>query len=511
MKRILSICLAALLLLTSLPLTACKTEPKEEAPTSYVLVKDSLSDHKIVRSDSAIRTSPEREATLVIRDAIVTATGVELERTTDYYNKNNPEAVAAVESAKEILIGHTNRKETTQALEGLQPYEYIIKVIGDKLVICGASDEGTLAAAEYFAANCLTPGTTVEFPLDYEVKGILDMSLSETHGVSYEAMGDVIITAYAKAYIDQRGNLINTEFWDAAETLEAMIDAYEQTGNAQYLEYAEGIAREKFSSNQKRTNWCYNNAYNDDIAWAVIGFTRLYQLTGKKDYLTIAKNNFDTMWARAYSPNVLGGGLWWKDDQKNVKNSCIQCPASIAACLLGKSLGDDSYYEKAKELMDWEFEVLFEPKTGKVYDCKNINGEYNYWASTYNQGTFVGACTLLHEKYGDQKYMDYAAKAVAYGMYSLENVDGVLNGEASGNDLIGFKGILTRWFYRYSKYTGDLDVLAWLQNNADVAYGNRNSKNLIWTAWANKTGEQNYDPWGCSAAVALLFNCEQWW
>ena len=97
-------------------------------------------------------------------------------------------------------------------------------------------------------------------------------------------------------------------------------------------------------------------------------------------------------------------------------------------------------------------------------------------------------------------------------MYSLDNVDGVLNGEGNGADGIGFKGILTRWFYRYAKYTNDLEVLSWLQKNADVAFGNRNSYNLIWTTWATATEDKkNLDPWGCSAALALLFNCEPWW
>lgn len=513
MKKIITLCLAALLLLTSLPLTACQTEaPKEETPTSLVLVKDSISEFKIVRSNGASRTSPEREAVLVVRDAIKTSAGVELARETDTYNKNDPEATAAVESAKEILVGQTNRKETAQALEGLQPQEYIIKVIGNKLVITGACEEGTLAAAEYFAANCLTAGATVELPWDYEVKGVLDMQFSETHNMTYEQMGNAIIEAYASTYINRAGKLTGTEFWDTAEIFEAMLDAYEQTENPKYLTYAENIAIKHFDASNANKNHL-NNMFNDDLAWMIIGLTRLYNFTGKQEYLRVAKNNFDQMWKRAYSPDVLDGGLWWKHDQQNTKNSCIQCPASIAACHLAKALKDDSYYEKAKITMEWEFEHLFNEKNGQVYDAINTtNGNVSQWASTYNQGTFVGACIMLHEKYGDQKYLDYAAKAVSYGMYSLENVDGVLNGEAAGNDLIGFKGILTRWFYRYAKYTGDLDVLAWLQHNADVAYGNRNSDNIIWTAWADKTQDrQAYDPWGASAAVALLFNCEQWW
>lgn len=518
MKKTFTLCLAALMLLTSIPLTACQnTEAPATtttpAPTSIVLVQDNKTEFKIIRSKSAARTSPERQATVVVKDAILNATGVEPERADDYYKKNDTEAVKAVETAKEILVGHTNRKETEEVIKDLKAHEFIIKVMGNKLVICGGSETATLHAANFFAANCVVPGSTlIEFALDYEYRGVVDMSVSSVHSMNYTQMGDAILKTYATTFIDRTGRLTGTEFWDTAEIMEAMLDAYEQTGNETYLGYAEGIAIKNFNANNAHVNHM-NNMYNDDLAWLIAGLVRLYDFTGKQEYLTVAKNHFDKMYQRAYSPNVLGGGLWWKHDQQNTKNSCIQCPASIAACRLGKALNDDSYYEKAKLTMEWEFEYLFNEKNGQVYDA--INTEKNnvsQWASSYNQGTFVGACMMLHEKYGDQKYLDYAKKAAYYGMTSLGNVDGVLSGEDSGADLPGFKGILTRWFYRYAEYTGDLDVLAWLQKNADAAYGNRNKHNLIWSNWATKTADQrNLDPWACSAAVALLFNCEPWW
>ena len=512
MKKFLTLCLATALLVSSLPLMGCnKDTPKEETPTSMVLVKDSASEYTIVRDKGAAKKSPELSAVLVIKNAILDATGVELNRSDDWIKPNDPASAEAAENGKEILVGHTNRKESTEAIKDLKEYEFIIKAMGNKLVICGGSETATLSAANFFAANCVTAGAVIELPLDYEYKGIIDMTASTTHNMFYTDMGAQIIAAYAENYFDRRGKLINTEFWDTAEIMEAMLDAYEQTGNQTYLTYAENIATGHFNADNPSANHL-NNMYNDDLAWMIIGLTRLYNFTGKTSYLKVAQNNFDQMYQRAYSPNVMGGGLWWKHDQQNTKNSCIQCPASIAACLLGKTLGDDSYYEKAKLTMEWEFANLFDSKTGRVYDAINTDGGCSTWASSYNQGTFVGACMLLHEKYGDQKYLDYAAKAANFGMYSLGNVDGVLSGEDTGADLPGFKGILTRWFYRYAEYVGDVSVLSWLQMNADAAFGNRNQYNMIWSNWANPTEDKkNLDPWGVSAAVALLFNCEQWW
>lgn len=521
MKKILTLCLSALLLLTSIPLSACQSEKSPETSTISI-VKDAATEYKIIRPQSAGRDSEVREAALLLRDLVKTATGVDMTRTDDYYNEGDAAAVEALKTSKEILIGETNRPESVAALEGLAFNEYIIKVDGSKIVIVGACDTATLQAVEYFGEHYISADSAVlEIPGDLSVKGAVDMSSSTVHNMSYEEMGDTILKAFTKAHY-RDGDLLDTETWDAAEILEAYVDAYEQTGNATYLEYIEKIAEVKFGANSSRTNWCAGNQYNDDIAWVCISFARVYQVTGDAKYLKLAKKNFDIMYERASSDD-LGGGLWWHDGRKLEKNSCIQCPASIAACLIGKGYGDDSYYEKAKAIMDWEFEVLFDAETGRVYDHITTEGNVQKnWDFTYNQGTFIGACMLLHEKYGDQKYLDYADKAMEFSMTKLGNVNGVLNCETSGLDGIGFKGVLTRWAYRYAKYTNNLKVLDWLQLNADTAYGHRNSDNWIWTNWAEPTNPNGnwdsedaengkYDIWGLSAAMALLFNCEQWW
>ena len=502
MKIMLTVLLAVLLLLTSLPLTACQnTENTEKTPDSdeLTIAKDASSDYVIVYASELETGDLELLASLDLKNGIRTATGANITRNKD----------EKADNGKEILVGKTNRQASKDASAELLGGEFVIKAVGEKLVICGSNAAITYYAVQYFIQNHLTQEGAVVLEKDLNYKGSYDMSVSSTHNKSFVDMGDELLTAFAGKYLEPSGKVMNTEFWDTAEIMEAFLDAYEQTGKAEYLEYAEDIARLHFGSLSAKTNWL-DNPYNDDIAWACIAFTRLYNFTNKSNYLTIAKNNFNRMWQRAYTQD-LGGGLWWKDDEKTCKNSCIQCPASIAACLIGKATGDDSYYEKAVTLMKWEVDVLFNEKTGAVYDSVGLDNSVWEAVFSYNLGTFVGACTLLHEKYGDAKYMDYAAKAVSYGMTKLENRNGVLNGESDGYDGIGFKGILTRWYYRYAVYTNDTEILFWLQKNANSAYKNRNSENIIWTTWATKTQDKEYDPFGVSSALALLFNCEPWW
>ena len=93
------------------------------------------------------------------------------------------------------------------------------------------------------------------------------------------------------------------------------------------------------------------------------------------------------------------------------------------------------------------------------------------------------------------------------------NTEGIFDWERRNEfDIDGFKGILTRWLYRYAQYKADFEAFEWLQRHADAAYNHRNSQNIIWTDWAWQTEEdKDYNVFGASTAVALLFNCEPWW
>ncbi len=415
----------------------------------------------------------------------------------------------------EILLGNTNREESKIATDELAFNQAIMRVVGKKIVIVGKTDTLTaMAILKFIETYMPEDGKTVLVPADLNEIVTLDMTESLATGMSYADMADDVWDSFNDAYWNG-GWVSGAGWWDAAEILETYIDVYEQTradeDKEKMLNFATGFIR------NHNFNWSYNE-YNDDIMWACIAFARISDLTGNKNYAKYAKQNFDTVWQRAWDTK-LGGGLYWRVDNKS-KNSCVNCPAAIAACLIGKLYDDESYFEIAKKIMEWEIKWMFEPATGKVYDAYPLTGEISKWSSTYNQGTFIGACTLLYQHYQEDIYMTHAGKAADFAMKSL-TTDGILhNGEGNpssdNGDLPGFKGILTRWLYRYAKEAESLDVLTFLQNNAATAYQNRNKDGVIWTNWVEKTPDDathnaNYRTFGMSTAVALMFNCQQWW
>jgi len=214
-------------------------------------------------------------------------------------------------------------------------------------------------------------------------------------------------------YIDkyyQNGRFERADFWDTAEIFEIIDDAYEITGDKKYADYIEEVYTAFVS---QHGNVWEGNIYNDDIMWGIIAMARAYQLTGIKKYYETAKANLDYVWPRSMSDD-LGGGLWWRIDNQS-KNACVNCPGVIAACLIGEISGDESYFEKAKDVMEWTVKTLAEEEIGKVsetdldaYVKANHKG-YEIKSSEiielYNKSSFIiGYSILLNiEKDGKEK------------------------------------------------------------------------------------------------------------
>lgn len=303
-----------------------------------------------------------------------------------------------------------------------------------------------------------------------------------------------------KAVYYRDGEYHGADFWDYAEIFEIIEDLYEVSGDKTLFGQFEEMYR--FVLRRYSGDW-KDNPYNDDIMWLTIALARAYLYTGEKKYLDTAVLNFENTYARAVSGD-LGGGLFWRVENQ-CKNTCVNCPGAVAAAYLAKATGDDGYYEKMFVCLDWAVRMMFEPDTGKVYDCINLEGSINKWSSTYNQGTFIGSCLLYYEKTGDETYLRYAEKAAAYVKDAMYG-GGIMNNEESGNDLPGFKGILARYIRRFADVTGKTEYLDWLRANAESAWNNRNSRGIMWTRLSEKTEEKEYDVFAVSAAVSVMVN-----
>ncbi|EEF57646.1 glycoside hydrolase family 76 protein [Pedosphaera parvula] len=327
-------------------------------------------------------------------------------------------------------------------------------------------------------------------------------------GISVSAFtmtdADTIFTAYNNAFLV--GGYY-AGWWTGAEEIEMAEDAYDNYPSTARQTIVLNACNQFISHHG--SSWTvaggnFNN-YNDDISWAVIAFTRGYQITGNTTFRDVAKNNWDAMYARAWDTNFTGGGLWWSTDNM-YKNAAVHGPAAIGACLLYNIYGDSSYLTKAQAIYGWERRVLFNPGNGSIADGITYSNTFTSGgALTYNQGTFIGAANLLYRATGLPNYYQDAVLAGKYTQNSMTSSAGILPEYSSGTDLSGFNGIFARWMARFAKDQNLWTAFGpWLTTNANAAWSVRNNNNLAWQKWATPLGTNVPDSWGCSAAVVVM-------
>ena len=317
---------------------------------------------------------------------------------------------------------------------------------------------------------------------------------------------DAAVNAYLQAFVrttgtgafikgDQNGG--DPGFWQEVEQIEGIEDANDRTGGA-YKSQVAALLNGFIKAHG--TDWS-DNIYNDDISWAAIAYTRGYLATGNGTFLTIAKNNFDRMFARAWDP--ARGTLFWTTKNTSY-NSCIECPAGIASYLLSRALHDGSYLSKAQDLFAWEKTHLFNASSGAVSDAVDTSGKVGTWASTYNQGTFVGLADFLGDtsdaKLAADYTMNHLGKPDSSG-YMIMPEYGSGGGNNSGLNSIGL-----RWIAKFMKDRRLQDTYkGWLQANANTAWNvRRTSDDLSWCQWLQPTPGGVLHSWDCINSVVVL-------
>lgn len=288
-----------------------------------------------------------------------------------------------------------------------------------------------------------------------------------------------------------------SHFWVRAEQIEMIEDAYDRTHSpATRRMIDEAIAGFVHGHGADWTT----NIYNDDIMWMTIACARAFQDTGESEYRTLAKHNFDAVYARGCD-DALGGGLYWSTDKQS-KNACVNGPAAIAACLLSEICNDKSYLAKAQGLYAWERSALFS-NNGAVHDNQRVSGHLGRKTFTYNEGTFIGAADLLWKLTGNTNYLADASLAANFTRHVL-SWDSTLPAYGSG-DAAGFNGIFMRWTARFLTDSGQWpQFYGWMSLNADAAWRVRRADNLSWQEWSSPTPSGTLESWNCSDTVVAL-------
>ena len=143
------------ILLLSLLLTACNTKqeetPEVAAVSSFVLAENGVSEFLIVRPEKA--SQEELDIALALVRLFKEKLGVTVTLRDDFVR----EGTDFVMTDAEILVGLTNRPESTDAYEGLEPDTFRILQKGTRLAIAYSSISAGEAALKWMADNCFFP------------------------------------------------------------------------------------------------------------------------------------------------------------------------------------------------------------------------------------------------------------------------------------------------------------------------------------------------------------------
>lgn len=520
-KRLMILCLAVALIITSLPgqngLKNVKAEDEGAINDGVYVIQSVYNQKAITQTDVS---NYYADCVVWNTDALSDLARFNVKKEGEYYTFTN----TVTDKTMKITGKSNGDKLDFNGNDGTDIYKWkLVPITEGKyegcyyIVSAVKNDNGEEECAEIISDDDKRDkdGAQVRLwtkakSIDYEPRQIwkLKKTSVEYNGFT-EEMNDTMVNAfkdYYYKYYEKTGYMTfhssDDGFWGEAEIMEALLDGYETTGKAIYKDMFVTTYKDFIATNGE--DWAWKD-WNDDLAWAVLASVRAYILFGDEQYLTYGKHNYDLMYERANKRS--DGMLIWKMNHENDDTtSCINGPATVGACYLAEATGDMSYYEKAKKLYSaWRNSSMYVregEEIGHVWDTM-----HEYWCSTYNQGTFIGAATMLYEHFGDNSYYEDACNAVNHTMKALCYNNILIKEDAYITDNSKMRGILMRYLRKFIVDFNRPEYLSFFRDNAKIAWMNKNSKNLQWCVWNKKTSEDV--TWECYTAynaISLMAN-----
>lgn len=168
-----------------------------------------------------------------------------------------------------------------------------------------------------------------------------------------------------------------------------------------------------------------DSRFYDDNQWIAIACLDAYNRTKKERYLAIAKEIYRFMMTGFDS--LSGGGLYWKEDAKNSKNTCSNGPGIIVALELYKITRQQNYLDTALLLYHWVNAHLQAPDRLYYDNIKIPSLKIDSAIYTYNTGTMLQSNVLLFSITKNKKYLKEAqriASAAEHFFYKHNRLPG---------------------------------------------------------------------------------------
>ncbi|WP_094570644.1 glycoside hydrolase family 76 protein [Mucilaginibacter xinganensis] len=214
-----------------------------------------------------------------------------------------------------------------------------------------------------------------------------------------------------------------------------------------------------------------SSRFYDDNQWIAIAYLDAYHRTNNKKYLHSSEMIYRFMMGGLDTAS--GGGLYWKEGDKNTKNTCSNGPGILVALQLYKITKQQHYLNTALTLYKWVNKYLQAP-SGVYYDNIQIPSlKIGMATYTYNTGTMLQSNVLLYRLTHDPKYLAEAQRIAKAGKAEFFK-----NGRLPGN--YWFNAVMLRGYIDLFKIDSNKEWMTFFEEDADNIWKTeRDTSNLL--------------------------------
>lgn len=291
---------------------------------------------------------------------------------------------------------------------------------------------------------------------------------------------------YSLKYRNDSSGVWNTAgWWNSANILTALVRYAEVSGEVSKMSYVVNDVYQKAKHYELKGAdgkfICFFdsfiNDFYDDEGWWALAWIKAFEVFGNTEYLEMAKAIFADMttgWDES-----LGGGIYWKKNPLEYKNSIANNLFALTAIRLYKLTKEDSYLEWFIKEVNWYLSTGLYNKDRQIIEdgiskegYPNREGHY-----TYNQGVAIAVFTEMYLYSNDKKYLEIAMElANAAITKEFVTTNGILIEKrpdiAEGNDGVQFKGIFIRHLSLLYNITKNEDYKKFILSNANSILNN---------------------------------------
>ncbi len=225
------------------------------------------------------------------------------------------------------------------------------------------------------------------------------------------------------AYIPNLGVPMGKEL-DARLTA---LDSYLDTDNAGAGEGAYTSTLAAFDATVAPPAGPGGTKFYDDNDWVALELVRIYQMTHQTALLGSAEGIMAFEMAGWQTNPALGcpGGIPFSNSPEDTeRNTTTTAPAAELGTLLYELTGNGEYLQFAEKAYEWVRGCLLE-SNGMYGDHVGERGRIEPALWSYNQGSMIGAGTLLYQATGDSGYLWQARQTAtaALSHFTMERLE----------------------------------------------------------------------------------------